>query len=338
MPFSGRLLPVLDLTRREFIALLSGAAVAWPLAARAQQAGMPVVGYLDASSPGASAPRVAIFRRGLAEAGYVEGRNVAIEYRWAEGRYDRLPEMAVELVRREVAVIVASTIPAAVAAKSATATIPIVFYVAGDPVKLGLVAGLARPGGNATGVNNFMAELGAKHLGLLRELLPTAARIGLMVNPTNPNVEGATKDVTAAALATGVEIDVVRASNSREIEVAFATLVRNRADALVVGPDAFFTSRRLQIATLATRHALPAVSNSREFAEAGGLMDYGTSLTEVYRQLGVYAGRVLKGDKPAELPVVQSTKFELVINLPTARALGLEIPATLLARADEVIE
>jgi len=324
--------------RRAFITLLGGATVAWPLAARAQQTGMPVVGYLDASSPGASAPRVAIFRRGLAEAGYVEGRNVAIEYRWAEGRYDRLPEMAVELVRREVAVIVASTIPAAVAAKSATATIPIVFYVAGDPVKLGLVAGLARPGGNATGVNNFAAELGAKHLGLLRELLPTAARIGLMVNPTNPNVEGATKDVTAAALATGVEIDVVRASDSREIEVAFATLVRNRADALVVGPDAFFTSRRLQIATLATRHALPAVSNSREFAEAGGLMDYGTSLTEVYRQLGVYAGRVLKGDKPAELPVVQSTKFEFVINLPTARALGLEIPPTLLARADEVIE
>jgi len=324
--------------RRAFITLLGGATVAWPLAARAQQTGMPVVGYLDASSPGASAPRVAIFRRGLAEAGYVEGRNVAIEYRWAEGRYDRLPEMAVELVRREVAVIVASTIPAAVAAKSATATIPIVFYVAGDPVKLGLVAGLARPGGNATGVNNFAAELGAKHLGLLRELLPTAARIGLMVNPTNPNVEGATKDVTAAALATGVEIDVVRASESREIEVAFAALVRNRADALVVGPDAFFTSRRLQIATLATRHALPAVSNSREFAEAGGLMDYGTSLTEVYRQLGVYAGRVLKGDKPAELPVVQSTKFEFVINLPTARALGLEIPPTLLARADEVIE
>ena len=324
--------------RRAFITLLGGATVAWPLAARAQQTGMPVVGYLDASSPGASAPRVAIFRRGLAEAGYVEGRNVAIEYRWAEGRYDRLPEMAVELVRREVAVIVASTIPAAFAAKAATATIPIVFYVAGDPVKLGLVAGLARPGGNATGVNNFAAELGAKHLGLLRELLPTAARIGLMVNPTNPNVEGATKDVTAAALATGVEIDVVRASDSREIEVAFATLVRNRADALVVGPDAFFTSRRLQIATLATRHALPAVSNSREFAEAGGLMDYGTSLTEVYRQLGVYAGRVLKGDKPAELPVVQSTKFELVINLATAKALGLTIPETLLATADEVIQ
>ena len=209
---------------------LLGGAAAWPLAARAQQPAMPVIGFFHAGSPGASAPRVAIFRRGLAEAGYVEGRNVAIEYRWAEGRYDRLPEMAVELVRREVAVIVASTIPAAVAAKSATATIPIVFYVAGDPVKLGLVAGLARPGGNATGVNNFAAELGAKHLGLLRELLPTAARIGLMVNPTNPNVEGATKDVTAAALATGVEIDVVRASDSREIEAAFATLVRNKVN------------------------------------------------------------------------------------------------------------
>ena len=324
--------------RRAFITLLGGATVAWPLAARAQQTGMPVVGYLDASSPGASAPRVAIFRRGLAEAGYVEGRNVAIEYRWAEGRYDRLPEMAVELVRREVAVIVASTIPAAVAAKSATATIPIVFYVAGDPVKLGLVAGLARPGGNATGLNNFLAELGAKHLGLLRELLPTAARIGLLVNPTNPNVEGATKDVTAAAPAIGVEIEVVQASDSREIEAAFATLVRNRADALVVGPDPFFASRRLQLATLAMRHAIPAVYNAREFVEAGGLMSYGTNLTEVHRQLGAYAGRILKGDKPAELPVVQSTKFEFVINLIAAKALGLTVPPALLARADEVIE
>jgi ABC-type uncharacterized transport system substrate-binding protein len=297
-----------------------------------------VVGYLDASSPGVSAPRVAVFRRSLAEAGYVEGRNVAIEYRWAEGQYDRLPALAEELVRRQVAVIVAGPIPAAVAAKAATATIPIVFFVAGDPVKLGLVAGLARPGGNATGMNNFVAELGAKLLGLLRELLPTAVRIGLMVNPTNPNVEGVTKDVTAAALATGVQIEVVRASDSREIEVAFATLVRNRADALVVGADSFFTSRRLQLATLATRHAIPAVYVGREFAEAGGLMSYGTSVPEVYRQLGDYTGRILKGAKPAELPVVQSTKFEFVINLPTARALGLEVPPTLLARADEVIE
>jgi len=323
--------------RRELIAALGGAA-ACPLTARAQQSAMPVVGYLDASSPVASASRAVIFRRGLAQAGYVEGRNVAIEYRWAEGQYDRLPEMAAELVHRQVAVIVASPIPAAVAAKAATATIPIVFFVAGDPVKLGLVTGLARPGGNATGFNNFVAELGAKHLGLLRELLPTATRIGLMVNPANPNVEGVTKDVTAAALAAGVQIDVVRASSSSEIEAAFATLVRNRADALVVGADSFLFSRRLQLATWATRHAIPAVSNGREFAEAGGLMSYGTSLTEVYLQLGVYAGRILKGAKPAELPVVQSTKFEFVINLPTARALGLEIPATLLARADEVIE
>jgi putative ABC transport system substrate-binding protein len=308
------------------------------VAARAQQPAMPVIGYLDASSPGPSAPRVAVFHRGLAEAGYVEGRNVAIEYRWAEGQYHRLPALAEELVRRQVAVIVAGPIPAAVAAKAATATIPIVFYVAADPVKLGLVAGLARPDGNATGVNNFAAELGAKQLGLLRELLPTAARIGLMVNPTNANVEGVTKDVTAAAPAIGVQVDVVRASDSREIEVAFATLVRNRADALVVSADSFFTSRRLQLATLATRHAIPAVYNGREFAEAGGLMCYGTSVTEVYRQLGVYAGRILKGAKPAELPVVQSTKFEFVINLPTAKALGLTVPPTLLALADEVIE
>src|SRR5215468_3728062 len=314
--------------RREFITLLGGAAAAWPLAARAQQP-MQVVGYLDASSPGASAARVAVFRQGLAEAGYVEGRNVAIAYLWAEGQYDRLPEMAA---------IVAGPIPAAIAAKAATTTIPIVFYVAADPVKLGLVAGLARPGGNATGVNSFAAELGAKQLGLLRELLPTAARIGLLINPTNPIVEGVTKDVTAASSATGVQIDVIRASDSREIEAAFATLVRNRADALVVGVDSFFTNRRLQVATLATRHAIPAVYIGREFVEAGGLMTYGTSLTEVYRQLGAYAGRILKGAKPADLPVVQSTKFELVINLITAKALGLEIPATLLARADEVIE
>src|SRR5262245_58115739 len=323
--------------RRDFITILSGAAFGWPLAARAQQP-MQVVGYLDASSPGASAARVAVFRQGLAEAGYVEGRNVAIAYLWAEGQYDRLPEMAAELVLRHVAVIVASTIPAAVAAKAATATIPIVFYVAGDPVKLGLVAGLARPGSNATGVNSFVAELGAKQLELLRELLPTAARIGLLINPTNPNVEGVTKDVTAASSATGVQIDVVRASDSREIEAAFATLVRNRADALVVGADSFFTNRRLQVATLATRHAIPAVYVGREYVDAGGLIYYGTSLTEVYRQLGTYAGRILKGDKSAELPVVQSTKFELVINLITARALGLTVPPTLLARADEVIE
>jgi len=333
----GRRMQFAQLKRRELITLLGGTAATWPLAARGQQQAMPVVGYLDAGSPGATAARVAVFRQGLAEAGYVEGQNVAPAYLWAEGQYDRLPQMAAELVRREVAVIVASTIPAAVSAKAATATIPIVFYVAEDPVKLGLVAGLSRPGGNATGVNNFAAELGAKQLGLLRELLPTAARIGLLVNPTNANVEGVMKDVTAAAPA-GVQIDVVRASTSREIEAAFARLVRNRADALVVGGDAFLNNRRLQVTTLATRYAIPTVSNLREFAEAGGLMTYGTSLTEVYRQLGAYAGRILKGNKPADLPVVQSTKFEFVINLITANALGLDVPPPLLARADEVIE
>ena len=323
--------------RRSFVTLLGGA-VAWPLAVRAQQPAMPVIGYLHAGSPGPFVPLMAVFRQSLAEAGYVEARDVAIEYRWAEGQYDRLPAMAAELVRRRVAVIVASPIPAAVAAKSATTTIPIVFYVGGDPVQLGLVASLNRPGGNATGVNYFVAELGSKQLELLHELLPPAVRVGLMVNPTNENVEGSTKDVTAAAATMGLQIDIVQASDSREIEAAFATLVRNRADALVIGADPFFASRRLQLATLATRYAIPTVSNLREFAEAGGLMTYGTSLTEVYRQLGAYAGRILKGNKPADLPVVQSTKFEFVINLITANALGLDVPPPLLARADEVIE
>src|SRR5262249_21305449 len=325
------------MNRREFITLLGGTA-AWPLAARAQQAPVPVIGFLHAGSPRPLAPSLAVFRQSLAEAGYVEGRNVAIEYRWAEAQYDRLPAMAAELVRRQPAVIVASPIPSAVAAKAATATIPIVFNAGGDPVKLGLVASLAQPGGNATGVNFFQAELGAKQLGLLRELLPTAARIGLLVNPANPNVEDVTEDVTAAASTIGVQIDVVRASDSREIEAAFATLIRNRVDALVVAADALFYVRRLQLATLATRHAIPAVYGDRAYPEAGGLMSYGTSTAEGYRQLGVYVGRILKGANPGELPVVQSTKFEFVINLPTAKALGLEVPPTLLARADEVIE
>jgi len=323
--------------RREFITLLGGAA-AWPLAARAQQAAIPVIGFLYSGSPGTTSKELVIFRQALAEAGYVEGRTVAVEYRWAEGQYDQLPALAAELVRRQVAVVVAVPIPAALAAKAATVTIPIVFSAAGDPVKLGLVDSVARPGGNATGVNFFQAELGAKQLGLLRELLPTAARIGLLVNPANANVEGVTKDVEAAASAIGVQIDVVGASDSREIEAAFATLVRNKAAALVVGADSFFFNRRLQLAILAARHAIPAVYFNREFAEAGGLMSYGTSLTEVYHQLGVYTGRILKGSKPADLPVVQSTKFEFVINLLSARALGLEIPPVLLARADEVIE
>ena len=324
--------------RREFISLLGGAAANWPLAARAQQPAMPVVGFLGAGSPGPFVPQTAVFRQGLAEAGYVEGHNVAIEYRWAEGQYDQLPALAAEFVRRQVAVIVAFPIPAAVAAKAATTAIPIVFNVAGDPVKLGLVGSLARPGGNATGVNSFLAELGAKLLGLLRELLPTATLVGLLVNPTNENIEGVTKDVVAAAATLGVQIDIVRASDSREIEAAFATLVRNKVNALLIGSDVFFSSRRVQLATLTARHAIPAMSNVREFAEVGGLMSYGTDLTEVFRQFGVYTGRILKGAKPADLPVVQSTKFQFVINLPTARALGLEVPPTLLARADEVIE
>jgi putative tryptophan/tyrosine transport system substrate-binding protein len=327
-----------DMRRRDFISLLGGAAATWPLAARAQQASMPVIGWLGSGSPGPSAPVVTVFRQGLAEAGYVEGRNVAIEYRWAEGQYDRLPALAAELVRRQVAVIVATPIPAALAAKAATATIPIVFSAAADPVNLGLVGSLARPGGNATGVHFFQAELSAKQLGLLRELRPNAARIGVLVNPANANVEGLTKDVAAAAAALGVEIESVHARDSREIEEAFATLVHNKASALLVGADSFFFNRRVQLATLAARHAIPAVFFNREFAEAGGLMSYGSSLSEMNRQLGVYTGRILKGAKPDELPVVQSTKFELVINLATAKALGLEIPPMLLAHADEVIE
>jgi putative tryptophan/tyrosine transport system substrate-binding protein len=324
-----------QLKRREFIWLLGGAA-ALPLAARAQQSAMPVIGYLSASLPGPHT--MAVIRQGLLEAGYVNANNVTIESQLAEGRYDRLPELATDLVRRKVAVIIAIPTVAALAAKAATATIPIVFGVSEDPVKLGLVAGLARPGGNATGASFFIGEMSAKQLDVLHELVPAAARIGLLVNPANAAAERVTRDVMTAAAAIGVQIDIVHASNSREIEAAFATLVRNKSEALLVGADSYFFSRRLQLATFATRHAIPALSSAREFAEAGGLMSYGTSLAEVYRQLGVYAGRILKGAKPAELPVVQSTKFELVINLPTARAIGLDVPPMLLARADEVIE
>jgi ABC-type uncharacterized transport system substrate-binding protein len=324
--------------RREFIALLGGAAVAWPFAARAQQPTMPVVGYLGAGSAAPGASVLAIFRQSLAEAGYVEGRNVAIEYRFADGKYDRLPALAAELARRQVAVIVAVPTPAAIAAKAATTTIPIVFTAAEDPVKVGLVANLARPGGNVTGGSILFAELGPKQLGLLRELVPTAVRIGLLVNPSNVNAADVTKDLTSAGAAMGVQIEIVQASNVLEIDAAFASLVHKRADALVVGTDSFLFNRRLQIATLATRHAIPAVYNAREYAEAGGLMSYGTSLMEAFRQVGAYTGRILQGAKPADLPVVQSSKFEFVINLSTARALGLEVPPTLLARADEVIE
>jgi len=324
--------------RREFIRLLGGAA-AWPLAARAQSPGVPVIGLLVAGSPGSSAQVAApAFRQGLAEAGYVEGSNVAIEYRYAEGQYDRLAAMATDLVQRKVAVIVASPTPAALAAKSATATVPIVFSVPDDPVKLGLVASFSRPGGNATGISFLLSELGAKQMGLLRELVPAATHFGLLVNPANENAEAVTRDLKAAASKIGVEVAIVQASDYREIEVAFATLVRNKADALVVGTDPFFYTRRVQLATLAARNILPTVYNVREYAEAGGLMSYGTSLSEALRLTGVYAGRIIKGEKPVDLPVAQSIKFDFVINLSTARMLGLTVPPSLLARADEVIE
>jgi putative tryptophan/tyrosine transport system substrate-binding protein len=326
--------------RREFITLLGGAAAAaWPVVTRAQQEAMAVVGYLGAGSPAAGVQIVAALRQGLTEAGYVDGRNLAIQSHWAEGQYDRLPAMASEMVRRQVAIIIATggTAPA-LAAKAATTTIPIVFSVTDDPVALGLVASFARPGGNATGVTFLLAELGAKQLGLLRELVPAATQIGLLVNANNTTSDAQTSEVVAAASHMGATIDVVRASDSREIETAFSALVRNRADALLVGTDPFLYSRRVQLATLAARHAIPAIYPVRENVDVGGLMSYGTSLTEVYRQVVAYTVRILKGAKPADLPVVRSTKFELVINLPTARALGLDVPPTLLAGADEVIE
>jgi putative ABC transport system substrate-binding protein len=328
--------------RREFITLVGGAAAAWPHATQAQPAVLPVVAYISAAiSATSSGQTLLTLRQALAEAGYVDGRNVAIEFHTAEGQYDRLPTMIAELVRRQVAVIIASPTPAALAAKTVTKTVPILFGVTDDPVKLGLVASLARPGGNATGVNFYLAEFGlsAKRLGLLLELVPQATRIAALVNSKNAeNAAAVTRDVTAAASAIGVQIEVVHASDKQEIEAAFATFVRNRIGALLVGTDPFFFSRRIQLATLATRHAIPAMYVVREYPEAGGLMSYGTSLKEVFQQLGAYAGRILKGEKPADLPVVQMNKFEFVINLPTARALDLSVPPSLLARADDVIE
>jgi ABC-type uncharacterized transport system substrate-binding protein len=325
-----------DMRRREFITLLGGAAGMWPLAARAQQPAMPVVGYLSVGAP--VAHLLVVFKQSLAEAGFAEGRNVLIETPSADGHYDRLPALAADLARRQVAVIVAITSNPALAAKAATATIPIVFNVPDDPVELGLVASLARPGGNITGMSFLFSDLVAKHLGLLRELLPKAARFGLLVNPQNANAEKLVKNAATAAASTGAEIIVVRASDSSAIEDAFATLARERANALMVGADGYFFRRRIQLATLAARNGLPAVFTTREYAEAGGLMSYGTSLPEAFQMTGLYTGRILKGAKPADLPVVQSTKFDFVINVPTARAISLDVPPTLLARADEVIE
>jgi ABC-type uncharacterized transport system substrate-binding protein len=328
--------------RREFISLLGGAASSqlWPLAARAQQTPKPVVGVLSPTSPAAITHLITAFRQGLNETGFVEGQNVTIEYRFAEGRYDRLAELAADLVRRRVTVLVAAgNTLAARAAKAATTAIPVVFAVGDDPVKLGLVASLNRPGGNITGVNYFAAESGTKSLGLLRDLLPAATRVGVLINPnSSATLETWIRNVTVAASAADVQIDLIKARNGREIEDAFATLVQHRADALLAGPDALFFLRRVQFATLATRHAIPAIYWFREFADAGGLMSYGASLPDAHHQVGVYTGRILKGVKPADLPVVQLTKFELVINLNTARALGLTVPDKLLALADEVVE
>jgi putative tryptophan/tyrosine transport system substrate-binding protein len=325
--------------RREFILALGGATVAWPLAARAQQPAMPVIGFLDPRSPDAMADRLRAFRQGLKEAGLVEGDNVAIEYRWAEGQYDRLPALAAELVRRQVAVIVASPTVSALVAKSATATIPIVFTVGDDAVKLGLVSSLARPGGNLTGVNFFGAEVVSKRLELLRELIPGVGRLAVLVNPSNATISETTvREVEAAARGMGVQVQVFNAGTSREIDAAFANLVRERSDAVFVSGDAFLTGRRVQLANLAARYLIPSSFSQREVTEVGGLMSYGANVRDTYRQAGVYAGRILKGAKPADLPVVQSSKFELVINAQTARMLGLTVPDKLLALADEVIE
>jgi putative ABC transport system substrate-binding protein len=329
---------MLDLRRRQFLTLL-GSATAWPLAARAQHPAMPIVGFVEGRSAEATVRQAAAFRKALSETGYVEGQNVIVEYHWLDGQYDRLPALMADLVRRRVAVIVAFSNAPALAAKAATTTIPIVFGVGQDPVKMGLVASLARPGGNATGINFFNQEAVAKRLGLLHDLVPKAVRIAVLVNPANASAtEPTLRELPEAARALGLQIAVLNASTSREIEAAFSTLVPDRADALFVAPDSFFTGRPVQFATLAAHHRVPAAYTQRAFVEAGGLMSYGTAITDMWRQVGVYTGQILKGVKPADLPVAQSTKFEFVINLQTARALGIEVPNALQLLADEVIE
>jgi putative ABC transport system substrate-binding protein len=324
--------------RREFITLLGGVAAAWPLTAQAQQP-LPVIGFLNSSSPDGYAPMASAFRQGLKETGYVDGHNVAIEYRWAEGRNDRLPSFVADLVQRKVNVIAATTTAAALAAKAATTTIPIVFETTADPVQLGLVASLNRPGGNVTGVTQTNMEIAPKRLELLHELVPTASVMALLVNPTDPALaESATKELQEAASILGLKLHVMQASTDRDFDAVFAKLIQLRAGGLVIGSDPFFTSRSQQLAKLTVDHAVPAVYQFREFAVAGGLLSYGAAITDAYRLAGNYTGRVLRGDKPADLPVQQATKVEMIINLKTAKALGLNVPNPLIGRADEVIE
>jgi putative ABC transport system substrate-binding protein len=326
--------------RRKFLATLGGAAAAWPLAARAQQPAMPVVGFLSSASPDLYSDRLRTFRQGLKEAGYVEGQNVEIDYRWAEGHNDRLPVLAAELAHRQVAVIAAAGgTPSALAAKAATATIPIVFGVAVDPVEVGLVASLSRPGGNVTGVTNLNAEVGPKRLELLHEMLPAAVSFGALVDPTSPTLaEAFSRDLQAAAHAVGVQIRILHASTESDLDTVFTTLVQLQASGLIIGPGTLFAGRSKQLGALSVRHAIPTVFQRREFVAAGGLMSYGSDETQYYRLVGIYVGRILKGEKPSDLPVQQATKVELIINLKTARALGLTIPLPLVGRADEVIE
>jgi putative tryptophan/tyrosine transport system substrate-binding protein len=323
--------------RREFIALFGGAAT-WPIAARAQQRPPAVIGFLSSSALADRARYLPAFRQGIRETGYVEGQNVAIEYRWAQDQYDRLPDLAADLVRSQVTVIAAHDTPSAIVAKAATTTIPIVFASGGDPVKLGLVASLNRPGGNVTGITFILAELGAKQLGLLHELQPGAVRVAVLVDPNFPLIESFVSDVQAAASSIRKQIEVLEAPTGRDIDMAFARLAQKPTDALLVAPSPLLNNRRVQLVTLAAYHRVPAIYPQREAAEAGGLMSYGTSLSDAYRRAGVYTGRILKGEKPADLPVIQSSKFEFVINLNTAKAFGLSFPPGLLAIADEVIE